>query len=134
MLHSRYYGVALAALVTLGLNATPASAAAVSAESSVAALRASCTVSTINWECTTGTVSANSSTHQVWFRVAPVIEPICGPGGVDYRLWDIDSGVTIRSGTMHWAHSETIGGLYGRYRLRLKGTCYSEGFLRNYTP
>lgn len=132
MLRFRYGGVALAAFVALALNATPARAVGVSADSSTAAF---CAISTTRWECTTGAVSADSSTHLVWFRVAPVLKTICEPRGVDYRLWDIDTGVTIGYGNVHQETvSETIGGLYGRYRLRLQGTCYANGFLRDYTP
>jgi len=91
-----------------------AAGAMVSAPASAAT--ASCTVPNYPGSCTTGWIYHNPYGHYVDYNAC---------GGQSYagswKVIDIDTGVTVGSGTIGsgLCHSGTIYGLYGRYRAKM---------------
>ena len=73
-------------------------------------------------QCTTGTVTANASGHYV-----DVDTFVCSDGS--WKVWDINTGVTVASGRgddpRSWSHRR-IYGLYGIYQAKIWNDCASD--------
>ncbi|MEU5949594.1 hypothetical protein ABZ793_29105 [Micromonospora sp. NPDC047465] len=126
---------ALALSTALVAPAAPASATPASADPPPAAqdistqALVSCTIDyPFENECQTVAIYANPSDHSLYYYVGPT-GTTCTTNPVYYRFYDIDTGVTIRSGYMSFWDNERVYGLYGRYRLYLSGLCGAKGRL-----
>ena len=104
-------------LAVMAASTTMAAAALGTAAQGAAAASSTCWIPIGTQMCRTEAISANPAGHFVHIDITPKVK---------YKVFDVDTGVTVDEDTTGWLGTrKTIVGMYGRYRIQAERTWFT---------